>query len=47
MMAGKEHVVAGSRKNKAQAAASRVLPETTRAAMHAAQTRPREGEGSG
>jgi uncharacterized protein len=47
MMAGKDHVVAGSPKNKAQAAASRVLPETTRAAMHAAQTRPREGEGSG
>jgi uncharacterized protein len=47
MMAGKDHVVAGSPKNKAQAAASRVLPETTRAAMHAAQTRPREGEEPG
>jgi short-subunit dehydrogenase len=46
MMAGKDHVLAGSPKNKAQTAASRVLPETTRAAMHAAQTRPREGEGS-
>jgi uncharacterized protein len=44
MMAGKDHAVVGSRKNKAQAAAGRVLPETTSAAMHAAQTRPRQGE---
>jgi len=40
MMAGKDHVVAGSLKNKAQAAASRVVPERAKAAMHAVQTRP-------
>jgi hypothetical protein len=41
-MAGKDHVIAGSGKNKAQVAAGRVLPEKARAAMHAAQTRPKE-----
>jgi short-subunit dehydrogenase len=42
LMAGKDHVIAGSGKNKAQVAAGRVLPEKARAAMHAAQTRPKE-----
>jgi uncharacterized protein len=40
MVAGKDHVVAGGRKNQAQVASARVLPERTKAAMHAAQTRP-------
>jgi uncharacterized protein len=40
LMAGKDRVVAGSAKNKAQVAAGKVLPETARAALHAAQTRP-------
>jgi uncharacterized protein len=46
MMAGKDHVVAGSSKNKAQVAAGRVLPEKAKAAMHAAQTRPEPDDGS-
>ena len=45
LMAGKGHVVV-SAKNKAQAAASRVLPDRAKAAMHAAQTRPGGGDGS-
>ena len=43
LMAGKDHVVAGSVKNKAQIAAARVLPDTAAAAMHGAMTRPRTG----
>ena len=46
MLAGKDHVVAGSRKNKAQVAGGRLLPETAKAAMHAAQTKPGEGDPS-
>jgi uncharacterized protein len=42
LMAGKDRVVAGSAKNKAQVAAAKVLPETTRAALHAAQTKPKD-----
>ncbi len=41
LMAGKDHVVAGSIKNTAQVASARVLPETGQAAAHAAQTKPR------
>ena len=40
LMAGKDRVVAGSAKNKAQVAAGRLLPETARARVHAAQTKP-------
>ena len=40
LMAGKDHVIAGSAKNKAQVAASKLLPETARAGLQAAQTRP-------
>ena len=40
MMAGKDHAVVGSRKNKAQATASRVLPDKAKAALHATKTRP-------
>jgi uncharacterized protein len=40
LMAGKDHVVAGSAKNRAQAAAGRVLPDRAGAAMHARMTEP-------
>jgi short-subunit dehydrogenase len=39
LMAGKDHVVAGSAKNAVMAAGSRVMPETARAALHAQMTR--------
>jgi hypothetical protein len=39
-MAGKDHVIAGSVKNTAQVAGAKLLPETARAGLHAAQTRP-------
>jgi len=42
LMAGKDHVIAGSAKNKAQVAGGRLLPEKARAAMHAAQTKPKD-----
>jgi len=42
LMAGKDRVVAGSAKNKAQVAAGKLLPETARAAVHAAQTKPKD-----
>jgi hypothetical protein len=35
-------VIAGSAKNKAQVAGAAVLPEKARAAMHAAQTKPKD-----
>lgn len=43
LMAGKDHVIAGSAKNKAQAAAGRVLPETAKAKVQAQQTEPGSG----
>jgi short-subunit dehydrogenase len=43
LMAGKDHVIAGSAKNKAQAAADRLLPETAKAKMQASQTEPGSG----
>lgn len=43
-MGGKDHVIAGSAKNKAQAAADRVLPETAKARVQAKQTEPGSGE---
>jgi hypothetical protein len=39
LMAGKDHVVAGSFKNKVFAAAGRMMPETA-AAMHGKQAEP-------
>jgi short-subunit dehydrogenase len=42
LMAGKDRVIAGSAKNKAQVAAGKVLPETATAAVHAAQTKPKD-----
>jgi uncharacterized protein len=43
LMAGKDKVIAGSAKNKAQAAAGRVMPETAKAGMQAKQTEPGSG----
>jgi short-subunit dehydrogenase len=40
LMAGKDHVVAGSLKNKAQTAASKVMPESAKAKMQAGMTEP-------
>lgn len=40
MMAGKDHVITGSFKNKAQVASAVVLPDTAKAAVHASQTKP-------
>jgi len=40
LMAGKDHVVAGSFKNKLQAAAGHVLPDTLVASMHRKQSEP-------
>jgi uncharacterized protein len=40
LMAGKDHVIAGSAKNRAQVAAGKLLPEKARAGLHAAQTKP-------
>jgi hypothetical protein len=39
-------VVAGARRNKVQAAAARMLPDQAKSAMQAAQTRPRDDDGS-
>ena len=46
LMAGKDHVIAGSGKNKAQVAGAKLLPEKARAGLHAAQTRPGADERS-
>jgi short-subunit dehydrogenase len=42
LLAGKDHVIAGSARNRAQVAGSKFLPEQARATLHAAQTRPRD-----
>jgi short-subunit dehydrogenase len=44
LMAGKDHVVAGSIKNKAQAVAGHVLPDTTMAAQHRKMSEPGSAE---
>jgi uncharacterized protein len=46
LMAGKDHVIAGSPKNRAQVAGGKLLPEKARAGLQAAQTRPRGDEQS-
>jgi uncharacterized protein len=46
LLAGKDHVVAGSPTNKAQVAGGKLLSEKARAGLHAAQTRPRGDEQS-
>jgi short-subunit dehydrogenase len=43
LMAGRDHVVAGSMKNKVQAASGRLLPETAKAATQARMTEPGGG----
>jgi uncharacterized protein len=43
LMAGKDHVVAGSAKNKIQASASRLMPETAKARMHGTLAEPGGG----
>jgi uncharacterized protein len=45
MLAGKDHVIAGSRKNKAQVTAGKLLPETARAGLQAAQVKPEPDDG--
>ncbi len=40
LMAGKDHIVAGSFKNKVQATVSHVLPDTVTAGLHRKQTEP-------
>jgi hypothetical protein len=40
LMAGKDHVVAGSFKNKIQAAAGHLLPDTVMAGMHRKESEP-------
>jgi uncharacterized protein len=40
LMAGQSQVVAGSVKNKVQAAAAKLMPDQARAAMHARMTKP-------
>ena len=44
LMAGKDHVVAGGVRNKAQVAGAKLMPEKARAAVHAAQTKPEPGD---
>jgi len=44
LMAGKDHVVAGSLKNKVQDLVAQVMPEPAKAAMHRRQTEPGSGE---
>jgi short-subunit dehydrogenase len=40
LMAGKDHVVAGSVKNKLQAAAAKIIPETVKAQIHRSKAEP-------
>jgi short-subunit dehydrogenase len=40
LMDGKDHVVAGSMKNKVQTVAAKVIPDTVKAHMHRAQAEP-------
>ena len=44
LMAGKDKVVAGSAKNKVQAAAARVMPDPAKAAMHGKLSEPGSGQ---
>jgi uncharacterized protein len=44
LLAGKDHVVAGSAKNKAQVAASKVLPDSAAAGMHRKMSEPGSGQ---
>jgi short-subunit dehydrogenase len=44
LMAGKDKVVAGSTKNKMQAAAGRITPDSAKAAMHGKMSEPGSGQ---
>jgi short-subunit dehydrogenase len=44
LMAGDDHVVAGSAKNAAQVLAAKVLPDTSKATIHARMTQPGSGK---
>jgi short-subunit dehydrogenase len=44
LMAGKDHVVAGSAMNRAQTAASTILPDPMKARVHASMTEPGSGD---
>jgi len=44
LMAGKDHVVAGSFKNKAQTLAANVLPDPAASAVHAGMTKPQSDD---
>lgn len=44
MLAGKDHVIAGSLKVKAQAAIAQVTPETVKAEQHRKMAEPGSGE---
>ena len=44
LMAGKDHVVAGSFKNKVQATVSHLLPDTVTAQIHRKETEPGSGK---
>ena len=44
LMAGKDHVVAGSGKNKVMAGAAKVTPETVKARMHRSMSEPGSAE---
>src|ERR671911_3200557 len=44
LMAGKDHVVAGSPRNKAQVAAAKFLPDTVTASLHATMSKPGSGK---
>ncbi len=44
LLAGKDHVVAGSFRNKLQAGAAKVLPQTATARLHEKENAPGRGE---
>jgi short-subunit dehydrogenase len=45
LMAGKDHVIAGSRKNKLQVAAAQIMPDRATAAVQAGMAKPGSGKG--
>ena len=45
LMAGRDHVIPGSPRNKVQVAAAKALPDTLVASMHAVMSRPGSGTG--
>jgi short-subunit dehydrogenase len=42
LMAGKDQVIAGSRKNKLQTSAGRLIPDRAKAAVHSMMTKPKD-----